>query len=268
MIDVIRPPVRNSRSFFWNMKNILLVLWWLMAGSIQAGEMDILIQKANQSYIEGMYAQAAEQYKKVILLGYESSELYYNLGNAYYKMNDLPNAILWYERARRLDPGNEEINFNLKVANNKISDKIEPLPELFYIRWFRSLTTSYPSDTWAWGTVILFISSLFLGALYRTTRILILRKTGFWVGMACFILALSFLLFAWSSHHYLCKKNEAIIFAPTVTVKSSPDEKAIDLFVIHEGTRIVLKDRIGEWHEIQIANGSVGWIRASTLQKI
>src|SRR5512133_3865306 len=115
--------------------SILLWILLLVAGGFTnvRGE-NVLVEKANKAYTDGMYAEAADLYKKVAASGYAAPELYYNLGNACFKLNDFPGAILWYERARRLDPGNEDITFNLNVANSKIADKIEPVPEMFYRR--------------------------------------------------------------------------------------------------------------------------------------
>lgn len=247
-----------------------IVLFFLLICTllVKASEVQVLIAKANRAYAAGAYTEASETYKKVVALGLESGDLYYNMGNAYFKMNDYAHAILYYERAKRLDPGNEDIDFNLKVANNKIADQIEPLPELFYKRWYYGIVNSFPSDTWARTGIFFFILSLFLGAVYLMSRVLILRKTGFWIGALLFLFSLFSLLFAWSGHSAIQNAHEAILISPTVTIKSSPDEKSVDLFVLHEGTKVQLKDQIGNWYEIRIANGSVGWIPASAVEKI
>jgi len=233
-----------------------------------AGEEQGLIAKANKAYAAGAYTNAAELYNKVAALGWESPDLYYNLGNACYKLNDYAYAILWYERARRLDPGNEDLDFNLKVANSKIADQIEPLPELFYKRWYYGIVTLFSTDSWARNGVIFFILSLALGAVYLTSRVLMLRKTGFWLGALLMLFSLFSLLFAWSGFSAVQNAHEAILVSPTVTIKSSPDEKSIDLFVLHEGAKVQLKDQIGTWYEIRIVNGSVGWVPAAAVEKI
>ncbi|MCK9205258.1 MAG: tetratricopeptide repeat protein, partial [Bacteroidales bacterium] len=251
------------------MRRFFIVVFLLLSFHLVfAGEEQALILKANRAYSAGAYTDAVNTYKKVIALGWESPELYYNLGNAFFKLNDFPNAILWYERAKRLDPGNEDIDFNLKVSNNKIADKIEPLPELFYKRWYFGLVQVFAIDTWARIGVILFITALACGALYMASRILFLRKVGFWTGLCTLLLAIFSLIFAWSGHSALQSAGEAIIFTPTITVKSSPDEKSTDLFVVHEGSKVKLLDNISGWYEIKIANGSVGWLPASSLEKI
>lgn len=235
---------------------------------VQANNFQELVLKANKAYSTGDFTKAAELYKSVVDAGYESADLYYNLGNAFFKQQDYPNAILFYERARKLDPANEDIDFNLNVANTKISDKIEPVPELFYKRWFKGLVLLFPVDSWALLAVLLLGSAVAGFIFYLVTRILLVRKIGFWAGIFLTVLSLLCLLFSWSGNRYLSSTEAGIIFTPTVTVKSSPDDNSTDLFVVHEGTKVLLLDNINGWYEIKIANGSVGWLPNSTLVKI
>jgi tetratricopeptide (TPR) repeat protein len=246
-------------------------MWILVVvpgGEALAQGSGVLVAKANKAYSDGLYAEASDLYKKVASAGYESPELFYNLGNTCYKLNDYPGAILWYERAKRLDPGNEDITFNLSVANSKIADKIEPVPEMFYRRWYFSLVNRFPADSWAWISVILFLTTLASASLYLITRRLFLRKTGFWAAAAVLILFLCTLGFALSAADQSRNVREAVIFTPSVTVKSSPDEKSVDLFVLHEGTKVRIMDQIGTWYEIKIANGSVGWLPDGFMEQI
>ena len=226
------------------------------------------ITKANKAYSVGSFSVAADLYQKVVAAGYSSPELYYNLGNTYYKMNDYARAILWYERAKLLDPGNEDINFNLNVANTKISDKIEPMPELFYKRWFNKAVQIFSVDSWAMIGVCMFIAAILGMVVYLVSRVLFLRKIGFWFALSLFFLSFICVAFAWSGYSFTKSTSEAIIFAPTITVKSSPDDKGTDLFVLHEGTKVRLLDNISGWYEIRIANGSVGWLPNNSLEKI
>jgi tetratricopeptide (TPR) repeat protein len=243
---------------------IMLLITLTSFSSVQSDN----VVKANKAYSAGAYSQAAELYKKVADAGYESPELYYNLGNAYFKLNDYARAILWYERAKRLDPGNEDINFNLNVANTKISDKIEALPELFYKRWFNGLVQVFSFDTWAMMGVCMFLCGLLGLVFYLASRVLIIRKIGFLAAMVLFFFSLFTFFMAWNGYSTAKFSNEAIIFTPTIIVKSSPDEKSTDLFVLHEGTKVSLLDNISGWYEIRISNGSVGWLPQSSLEKI
>ncbi len=234
----------------------------------RASDLQVIVAQANNAYSEGLYPKAAELYKKILAAGYDSPELYYNLGNTYYKLNDLPSAILYYERARRLDPNNEDINFNLQLANTKIADKIEPLPVLFYKRWYDHAVQLFSSDEWAKLSIAALVTALLVGLLYFTASRLILRKIGLWGGTLLFLISLASVFFAWQNYRYFTRTKEAIVFSPTVTIKSSPDENSIDLFVLHEGTKVQLIDNIGTWYEIRIANGSVGWMPVNTVEKI
>jgi hypothetical protein len=183
-------------------------------------------------------------------------------------LNDFTSAILYYEKAKKLNPGNEDINFNIKVTNNKITDRIEPLPEMFYKRWYRNLVELFSVDNWARIVILSFILSLSFGLLYVISQRVLLRKVGFWTGIIFFIISLISVLFSVQNYHTLQNNTEAIIFTPTVTIKSSPDEKSIDLFVLHEGAKVQILDNIGNWYEIRIANGSVGWLLTSSVEKI
>lgn len=233
-----------------------------------AADNEITIAKANKAYTEGYYANAAELYKSVVATGFESADLYYNLGNAYYKQNDFASAILYYEKARKLDPGNEDVNFNLKIANSKITDKIEPIPELFYKRWAKKVVESFSVDRWSRIGLLCLFLGLAGGLFYFISKHLFIRKAGFWLGIVFVLLSLFSFLVAWQSYDENTHRKEAIIFSPTVTIKSSPDEKSIDLFVLHEGAKVELIDNIGTWYEIRIANGSVGWVTVTSVEKI
>ena len=233
-----------------------------------AGGMQLAVAKANKAYVAGAFESAVASYLKVTETGYGSPELYYNLGNAYFKMNNYPKAVLWYERARRLDPSSEDINYNLSVANTKISDKIEPLPELFLKRWYRNFLLIFPLDIWAMICVLAFIAGLSGMVLYIVSRVLILRKIGFWSGTVLLLVAVISLALSWNVYSLSRSTSEAIVFSPTITVKSSPDDKSTDLFVLHEGTKVTLLDNISGWYEIRIANGSVGWLPVNSLEKI
>jgi tetratricopeptide (TPR) repeat protein len=249
---------------------IPVYLWCIFSNSIDlsAQNNQETILKAGKSYNAGDYSAAAKLYQSVADKGYESAGLYYNLGNAYFKQQDYPHAILYYERAKKLDPSGEDIDFNLNVANTRISDKIEPIPEMFYKRWYKAIVLLLPVDTWAILSVLSMFTAVAGFVIYLVTSVLFLRKAGFWTGIILTGFAFIILLLTWSSNRYLYSTNEGIVFAATLTVKSSPDENSTDLFVVHEGTKVLLMDNINGWYEIKIANGSVGWLPVSTLEKI
>ena len=233
-----------------------------------ANGVDTLFFKANAAYANQYYEDAITYYHKVLDAGYESADLYYNLGNAYFKNQAIPSAILYYEKALKLKPNDEDIRYNLEVANTKIVDKIEPVPELFFKTWWRSFYNMFNANTWARISVGGFIFFIVLLSFYLLSRYIRLRKLAFFSGLVVlFITAFTFII-ASRKYHNLQNQGEAIVFTPTITVKSSPNANSVDLFVIHEGSKLQLKDKVGDWYEIKIANGSVGWLPGDVLQKI
>jgi tetratricopeptide (TPR) repeat protein len=246
------------------MKNILItVLFILMAGFLKAGSTapDSLVATANNAYNQGNYDLAKELYLSVIQQGLASSELYYNLGNAFFKIDDIPSAILYYEKAKKLNPKEEDINFNLNLANSRVIDKIVPVPEFFLKKWWRQVLQLTSPDGWARSILFVFILFLVFAASFIVSRAVIIRKLSFWGGIVFLILTFFTFVAGSQSHRQFRNEVEGIVFTPTVTVKSSPSENSVDLFVIHEGTKVRILDELEEWSEVRIANGSVGWIR-------
>ena len=174
-------------------------------------------------------------------------------------------AILYYEKALKLDPGNDDIRTNLEIANLAVVDKINVLPQSFIARWWNGLKSSFSADGWAWVSVAAFgllLLCLFVFLMSRRTR---LRKAGFFVGLLL-VVALAFsLVFAVKQYRDMKHQDEAIVMTPTVTVKSSPSENSVDLFVLHEGAKVRIMDSAKEWNKIKIADGSVGWLQSSAM---
>ena len=249
-------------------KVVFIISFLTVLISGRAQEPDSLFGSANRAFANAYYDEAITQYEKILEKGYASADLYFNLGNAYFKNKDYPSAILYYEKAKKLDPRDEDINFNLQVANARIVDKIEPVPELFLKRWWRSFVNIFSADTWAYIAVTGLILFFILLAFYLLSRRIRIRKISFFTGLG--ILAITLLAFAVSfrSYNYENSENSAIVFTPTITVKSSPNQNSVDLFVIHEGAKVQLLDQVGNWYEIRIASGSVGWLPSESVKKI
>jgi tetratricopeptide (TPR) repeat protein len=253
------------------MNNIRLYLIFFLLSITGIGAAAIneeLVEQANKDYSAGLYANAIEGYTKVLENGYESVEVYYNLGNAYFKSNEIAAAILYYEKAKKLSPNDEDVLFNLNVANNRIKDKIEAVPVLFYKRWWQQIVNWLSTDAWTRFHITCFIVFLVAAGFYFISRIILIRKISFWIGLA--MLGLSFVTFgiAWQDDKSNRQVTEAIVFDPSLTVKSSPSEKSVDLFVVHEGTKVAITDQLGDWYEVRIANGSTGWIPDTAIRSI
>jgi tetratricopeptide (TPR) repeat protein len=229
---------------------------------------ETLASQANQAYNENKYNEAVASFRKVIEAGYASEGVYFNLANACYKQNNFAEAILNYEKALRIDPTDENTLYNLRVARTKIPDKIDAVPPPFYLDAFNTARNALSMNAWAVLIIVSLTLLLVCVALFLIAPSRRMRKASFWAGSA-FVLVLCISALLAGTRYYMVKqKREAIIFNPTVPVKSSPDEKSNDIFVIHEGTKVLIKDKIGEWYEIRIDNGNTGWVPCSVMQEI
>lgn len=249
----------------------VLLLLILTLGQMQrsfANPQQEIIKNANTEYSNGYYDHALELYQMVLEQGYTSADLYYNIGNTFFKLNRIPEAVLYYERALKLAPNDENIRFNLELAQKRTFDKIESIPDLFYERWFRSLVNNNTADGWGIWSIVLLSVAFILAAIYLLSPRRGMRVFAFYFSATLIVLALSTLSMAYLQHHFRTANPEGIVFDPSVTVKSSPSDGSIDLFVIHEGTKVKIKDQVGDWYEVRIASGSQGWIKAGTIEKI
>lgn len=249
------------------MKKIFLILPFLlmMLGAVADPEMS---SEAEQLYRDGKYPEAAELYQKILAEGQESSKLYYNLGNAYYKMGENTQAILNYERALLLDPSDGMARYNLRMAQHAIVDKIDVLPELFLIRWYKGMVTYFSADQWGYISVGLFILFLVMAALFFYSGRVGVKKTGFIIGIVAFLLTLATIFFAMQQERRISQRDYAIITTPSVTVKGAPDHSGTDLFLIHEGLKVQVTGELGDWYNIRLADGNEGWVAKSDLEKI
>lgn len=222
-------------------------------------------EDGNAAYEEGNYEQAMTFYNSIVEAGMESADLYYNMGNTYYKMKDYPHAILYYEKALKLDPSDEDTRVNLEIANLALVDKITPIPQSFLARWWNSLKSLFSADGWAWlglGLFAALLTCLFAFLMARRTG---LRKLGFFVGLVALLCLTLSVVFAVENQRALSRHNDAIVMTPTVTVMSSPSDQSVGLFVLHEGAKVRVLDSARDWNKIRIADGSVGWLPASDM---
>lgn len=245
---------------------IMMVLWaGAQCQAQSSNSYESWLVEANTAYDEGNYDQAITLYTQLVDAEVESATLYYNMGNTYYKMKSYPMAILYYEKALKLDPGNEDIRTNLEIANLAIVDKINVIPQSFVAKWWDGLKQTFSADGWAWVSVAAFGLLLLFLFVFLMSRRTGLRKVGFFAGLLMVVcLALS-LLFAIEQHRDMKYHDEAIVMTPTVTVKSAPSETSVDLFVLHEGAKVSILESAKDWNKIRIADGSMGWLQASDM---
>ena len=246
----------------------LLVACMLVLSHSKANDVNSRFLEGNKSYQESDFSKATEIYQSIADEGYASYELYFNLGNAHYKSEHIPSAILYYEKALKLKPGDEDVLINLKLANLQTVDKIEPVGNLFLdTAWERTLNLS-SADEWARNCIVL----LFIGFILLITYLLaaqpLLKKIAFFSGLSILVLGCFFWFLAAAQNNRLTNESTAIIFTPNVTVKSAPAGEGTDLFVIHEGVKVALLQQVEDWYEISLLNGNSGWVKANDLEKI
>jgi len=251
----------------WRLLIIVILLSGLVTPAFGTGN-DTLITSAAKYYKAGEYGKAIENYEKVLSSGYQSPEIYFNLGNAYYKAGILASSILNYERARRLSPGDDDIIYNLELAHRHVVDKIDALPEFFLTAWYKQIVNITSSDKWAKYSITFFIIFLSLIAVFLFSSRTGLKKFTFWAGIFVILLSVLSFIFSMKQSNELITHNEAIIFSPAVTAKSSPDEAGTDLFVVHEGTKVSITDSIGNWKEIKLSDGNKGWVQQTSIMVI
>lgn len=226
------------------------------------------MKEAEAAYQQEDYEKAVELYENILNSYGESSEIYYNLGNAYYKLGKTAPAVLNYERALLLDPGDGDIRFNLQMARQRTVDKIESVGHFFLTEWLQVVRNKAAVDSWATVGVVCFILFLSCLILFFFSKWIYLKKIGFYAGLCLLILTIVANVFAKNQQKELLNRKKAIVFTPTITVKSSPDASGTDLFILHEGTKVTIKSALGEWNEIEIEDGNVGWIPSKELEII
>lgn len=244
---------------------LLICILAMMGWAFAQNPADEWFDQANTAYNSGNYDDAVGLYQKILDTGMESVPVYYNMGNAYYKMSEYPMAIYYYEKALKLDPSNDDVRTNLEIANLAIVDKIEPVPQSFIVRWWRSLRAMCSSDRWAWWSVAAFALLLICAFMFFRSRRIGLRKLGFFMGIIFLVVFTLSVIFAAQFRHSANVQDQAIIMSPTVTVKSSPAQASVDLFVLHEGTKVTILQSSNGWNKVRIANGSIGWLEADKM---
>jgi tetratricopeptide (TPR) repeat protein len=219
-------------------------------------------------FTSGKYEEALQIWTDIYKTGYRSSNLDYNIGNAYFKLNNIPNAILFYERAYLLSPADEDINYNLQISRTLIVDKFQEIPELFFVRWYNFMSLILSTNSWAKISIVSFIFCLLLLSLYIYSSRYRHKVIGFWLAVFFFIITLSSFAFTLRNKSLVLNSHKAIISIPVVSGKSSPDKSGTDLFVLHEGTKVSVEDEVGEWLEIRLSDGNKGWVPGNSLNII
>ena len=227
-----------------------------------------LWDRANTAYVNGDYHAAAEIYEGILAQGLSSVKLYYNLANAYFKEGQLGKSILFYRRALRLAPGNDDIRYNLSVAEARTKDNIEDIPEFFFVTWMREARHTMSCTAWSVLSLVLLACALALFLVYLLAQRLSLRKAGFYGTVVAVLLCMLTTWFALGERREMLDDTSAVVMTASTAVKSSPDKSSTDLFVLHEGTVVTITNRLDDWCEVVIADGKKGWLECRKIETI
>ena len=266
-----------------NMKHIFLILGLLISLTSWSNEQENsqtdlvdteiiapVVSKivGDSAYLNGDYITASQIYENLLIDG-EAAELYYNLGNSYYKSGEIAKAILNYERALLLEPGNVDIRFNLEMAKAKAIDKVETTPEIFFVSWTKSLINMQSINAWAICAIIFFILLIVSLYFFFFSKTSLLKKIGFFSGLVSLLIVILANIFAAQQKNRLTERDFAIVMTPNVVVRSTPSESGTSLFVLHEGRKVQIKDgSMREWKEIKLEDGKVGWVPTTSIEEI
>lgn len=264
----MRPEVQSLKFKVQSSRFAVAFLWSLIFGlcsSLNAQTPAQLYTSANTFYKNNQFEEAAAAYEKVLMQGYRNPEVYYNLGNSYFKLHNTGKAILNFERAHKLSPEDEDIAHNLKLAQLKTFDKLTPVPQLGIITSWNNFLTSQSSKGWGIFALGFVWTALIVFAVY-----LFVARKGFvlFLGSLFLLLSVGSIALAFKQGYAEENSDAAILMAENVSVKSAPDANGTDLFTIHEGIKLELCDHVGSWTKIRLADGKVGWIEKNYFEKI
>ena len=248
---------------------VLLMMVPMAASAQNEAYVDSLWNVANEAYAEGRWADAVKDYEMISEMGLESASLYCNTGNAFFKDGNVPMAILYYERALKIDPSYADARYNLELMNAAIQDRIDPVPEFILKVWMRDACYIMDSDAWAVCFLVFFALTLALALVFLLAPSAGGRRAGFFSGIIMLILAVFSVSFAiWQKNDYV-NADEAVVMRPVASIKSSPaTESSTDLFILHEGTKVKIVDEVGRWNNIELADGRQGWLPSEDVEVI
>lgn len=246
----------------------IVLLFVALSATMSAAASTTRWEAGNKAYIEGNYEKAVEEYSAILDGGEYSMKLYYNLANAYFKLGEMGKAILYYNKALRIAPSQEDIRHNLALAEAQTKDRIVAIPEFFVNRWLRTVRNSMSCMAWSILSLVSLGVLLVCAIQFLLASRIRWRKAGFYGALCAFVLFVATTAFAVSSRNDMLSHNEAVVMGTAISVKSSPDRSATDLFVLHEGTKVKILTEVDEWVEVVIADGKKGWTERKNIEEI
>jgi len=271
LITAIDSSMKKSPSHTGGATAVVALLLLVSPFAAQATESypDSLWKAGVEAYTAGDYASALRDWEEVRSAGLMSRELYYNLGNAYFKTGEVAPAILWYERALRLDPSDSDVRYNLEYARSQTQDRIDEVPEIFFEAWGHKMCYLLPSNTWAVLSLVFLALTVALALLFLLGSTSGRRRLGFFAGIVTLLLAFLGWDFAQWQKTEAERQDMAIVMRPVSSVKSSPSaDSAKDLFILHEGTRVKLLDTVSGYTNVELSDGRQGWIPTKDIEVI
>ncbi len=247
------------------MKKLLYILVFALS-AISLAQNNELFDQANALYNEGKFSDAINKYEAIIKNGQHSAELYYNLGNAHYKLNNIAPSIYYYEKALQLKPNDKEILNNIAYAKNMTIDDIEAVPKLGLSRFLNKAINTLSFDNWATLSIIFVVGFVLLFVTYFFTFSTSKKRLAFVSGLGSLLIGLICLSFAFKKQNLDKNNNPAIVFAKETEVKSEPNLGSTEAFVLHEGTKVQVLDTINNWKKIKLADGKTGWIISGDIK--
>lgn len=247
---------------------ITLMLVAYFSPGLFAFNADSAFAKGNNYFQKKEFVKAISEYNSIIKNGYEGASVYFNLGNCYFREGKLGYAILYYEKAAKLNPGDEEITHNLKIANLRTLDKVQVIPSFFVFRIWDKLILSFSVSGWTVVSFILYLVILVSLAIYFVSRITRFQRLSFFMGSITLILLTFSIMFLWQRIGYQHNASKGIVVAATAVAKPAPDQQSKDAFVIHEGIKVQVEDKVSNWIKIKLPDGKTGWITGTNIEII
>lgn len=256
----------NSNRFMH--KYILSVLLLFVSVPLLASS-ETAKAKADSAYAHERFATAARIYQSIIDSVGESSQLYYNIGNCYYRMDSIAQAVLFYERALLIDPSDRDARFNLDMARARTVDKVVPASEMFFVAIFNKLVLSFSINQWASAAVISFVLALCLLLVYFFVPHIGAKKVGFTLAIVALLVTIFANIAAFRQRDHIQHRTGAVVMSPSAVVKSTPSQSGTDLFILHEGTHVdIIDGSMREWVEIHVSDGKEGWLSRKEIEII
>ena len=246
----------------------ILIFIILFTKIIFPSELESLFKEGNENYLKGKYQETIRIFESIYEKGYEGESLFYNLGNAYYRIGKVGLAILYYEKAKKLSPSDEDINYNLAFANSKIVDKIETLPKFFIFDWWENILALFSISGWTYLSYLFYLVILGSVGYYYFARSLKTQRISFYSGIVSALFLILTIIFLIVNLNRELNVKYGVIVEQVVVTKFSPDQNSKDAFIVHEGIKVIAEDKVNNWVKIKLIDGKVGWLNEKNLRII